>query len=137
MCSNFTIGMIATKLGIVPPAWFIAPFKNILSARNVETALIEGKIFRTKHALELGLVDEIAEDKSEAISKSEIFLNKFIGIPPLARAATKIQFRSRDISYLNENKKRDADTFIKHITSETMQTSLHNYMEDLKNRKTS
>lgn len=136
MCSNFTIGMIATKLGIIPPLWFIAPFQNILSPRNVETALIEGKIFRAKQALELGLVDEIAEDKSEALVKSENFLVRFRDIPPSARATTKIQFRSNDNRYLKD-KKKDADDFIKHIMSDPMQTSLHNYMESLKNRKTS
>lgn len=127
--------MIATKLGIIPPIWFIAPFQNILTPRNVETALIEGKIFKTKNALEFGLVDEISDSKEDAILKSLNFLNKFKGISLSARAASKAQFRSKDISYLKENRKKDADDFIKHITSETMQKSLHDYLEDLNNRK--
>lgn len=137
MCSNFTIGMIATKLGIIPPIWFIAPFQDVLTPRNVETAMIEGKVFRTKNALEIGLVDEIAESKEDAIAKSEKFIDRFRGIPPTARAASKLQFRSQHINYLKENKQKDADEFIAHITSQTMQLSLHNYLEDLKNRKTS
>lgn len=137
MSSQFTIGMIATKLGIIPPSWFIAPFQNILSKRNVEIAMIEGKLFRAKKALEIGLINEISVDKQDAIDKCEKYFDRFKNVPTMARSQTKLLFRQKEIEYLKQNRQKDAEDFIKHITSDVMQKSLHEYITDLKNSKKS
>lgn len=52
-------------------------------------ALTLGTLFTTEEALKIGLIDEIAKDKTELIQKCESFIGKFKKIPPIARMHTK------------------------------------------------
>lgn len=100
MLDNLTIGLNETQLGIVAPNWFICTMQNTISKRNSELALTSGRLFKTGEALQIGLVDEIAADKNDALVKSEAFISRFARIPPLARAATKIALRGADIKVI-------------------------------------
>lgn len=53
MCSNYTIGLNETKLGIVAPTWFQATMRNVISTREAELALTLGKMFTTDEALKV------------------------------------------------------------------------------------
>lgn len=100
MLDNLTMGLNETQLGAVAPNWFICTMQNTISKRNSELALTTGRLFKTDEALKIGLVDEIAADKNEALAKSEAFISRFTRIPPLARAATKIALRGADIKVI-------------------------------------
>lgn len=52
-------------------------------------ALTLGTMFTTEEALKVGLIDEIAKDKTELIQKCEKFIGKFRKIPEIARAYSK------------------------------------------------
>lgn len=105
MVNNFTIGLNETLLGIVAPTWFITTMHNTISKRDAELALTSGRLFKTDEALKIGLVDESASDKGDALSKAELFFTRFNKVPPLARTTTKKFLRGRDIqvSYHNVN----------------------------------
>lgn len=46
---------------------------------------------------QVGLVDELANNKEEAMAKAVGFLNTFKNMSPYARSATKLMLRNRDI----------------------------------------
>lgn len=48
--------------------------KNVISSRQAELALTTGRLFTTDEALKIGLIDEVATDKADAIAKAEKFL---------------------------------------------------------------
>lgn len=54
--------------------------RNVIGQRQTELALTTGKMFMTDEALKVGLVDELATDKADAISKAEKFISTFKGI---------------------------------------------------------
>lgn len=97
MVENYTIGLNETLLGIVAPFWFISTLRNTIGKRQAELALTTGRLFKTDEALNVGLVDEIATDKADAVAKCEKFLAKFAKIHPLPRALTKASLRKADI----------------------------------------
>lgn len=97
MLPKFTIGLNETKLGIVAPTWFQAPMRNIIGARQAELALTTGRMFTTEEALKVGLIDEVATDKNDLMTKAENYLLQFAKISPPARSLTKISFRSQEI----------------------------------------
>lgn len=97
MLPKFTIGLNETQLGIVAPTWFQGPMRNTIGERQAEIALTTGRMFTTDEALKIGLVDELASDKADALAKAEKFLNRFAKIPNVARTMTKMQFRSKDL----------------------------------------
>lgn len=48
--------------------------RNVISSRQTELALSTGQLFTADEALKIGLIDEIATDKADAIAKAEKFL---------------------------------------------------------------
>lgn len=59
---------------------FISTYQNVLSRRIAESALIAGKLFPVEEALKVGLVDEIATDKDDAVAKATAWLSQFARI---------------------------------------------------------
>ncbi|CAG9797388.1 unnamed protein product [Chironomus riparius] len=112
---NCKIGMNETQLGIAIPKTAILTMKNIISAREVEKAVTFGYVYPSEEALKVGLVDEIATDKADAIAKCEAFLLKFRKVPPLARGLTKQYFRMNIADMILAEKQKDVDVFVKSI----------------------
>jgi Delta3-Delta2-enoyl-CoA isomerase len=135
MCPKFTIGLNETKLGIVAPFWFMNVMRRTISNRIAENSLTEGSMFSTEEALRIGLVDELGNDKADAIAKCEIFLNKFSKIPSQARGLTKQQFRAADIKELENAREEDINRFITFSQLPEVQKSLGLYLDSLKNKK--
>lgn len=135
MVPNFTIGLNETQLGIVAPQWFIASMENVLSRRHTENALTQGRMFTSAEALQIGLVDELAVGKAEALAKAETFLNRFARIPAEARAITKFQFRKKDIQALEENREQDLQILNVFVNSPKVQKGLELYLQSLKGKK--
>lgn len=135
MCPKFTIGLNETQLGIVAPWWFMASMRNCISPRDAEMALTLGKMFKTDEALTIGLVDDGAENKAEAIAKCEKYLQGFKDISPTALAATKNSIRGADIQRLIETREADTELFASFITGEKIQKSLGFFVTVLKARK--
>lgn len=97
MLNNFNIGLNETQVGIAPQSWTIRTMQNTISKRHSELALTAGQLFKTEEALKIGLIDEIASDKAQALSKAEAFLSRYEMIPPVARGYTKSYLRGADI----------------------------------------
>lgn len=135
MCPNFTIGLNETKLGIVAPKWFQASMRNVIPTRIAESALTLGKMFTTDEALKIGLIDEVAKDKAEAIDKCNKFLMQFQKISPTARAMTKQVFRSKDILDLEDNRDQDLQQFLFIVNQPQVQKGLELYLESLKKKQ--
>lgn len=134
MLPNFSIGLNETQLGIVAPTWFQATMRNTLSRRDAELALTLGTLFNTEEALKVGMIDEIAANKEEAISKATGFLDRFKKISPQARSMTKQALRSKDIMELEDNRSQDVDLFCFAVSQPKVQKGLEIYLESLKKK---
>lgn len=134
MLPKFSIGLNETQLGIVAPPWFIASMKNTISQRMTEISLTQGKMYKTDQALAIGLIDEVANDKAEAIAKCEAFISTFARIPPLARSLTKQRLRNNDIQQLQDNKCSDLEQFLFFVNQPKVQKGLELYLESLKKK---
>ncbi|XP_058984365.1 enoyl-CoA delta isomerase 1, mitochondrial-like isoform X2 [Musca domestica] len=132
MLPKFTIGLNETKLGIVAPKWFMATFCNVLPRRVAEMALTQGKMFSSEEALKVGLVDELAQSKEEAIEKCQQFFATFAKTNPFARAMTKQQFRSKDLQQLEDEKAQDLEAFLFFVNQPSVQKGLGIYLDSLK-----
>lgn len=135
MCPKFTIGLNETKLGIVAPWWLMEAMKKTIPIRQAEMALTLGKLFTTDEALKIGLIDEIAIDKKDAIEKCEKFLLKFQKVNSAARHATKMQLRGDFIKKLADSKEADIDVFMNFVVQPNIQKSLGLYINVMKMRK--
>lgn len=125
---NSKIGMNETQLGLAIPKTAILTMKNIMPAREVERAVTLGYIYSTDEAFKVGLVDEIATDKADAIAKCEAFLLKFRKVPPLARGLTKQYFRMNIADMILAEKQKDVDVFVKAILDPKNQKALKSFL---------
>jgi 3,2-trans-enoyl-CoA isomerase len=129
---GFKIGLNETQLGIAMPVVAIEVTKNIISARHTEMALTQGTIFNAEEALKIGLIDEIASDKNEAVEKSLKFLNRYKNIPKDARALTKLAFRKKVLDLLNADREKDIENFVNFAKSEATQKTLVAFLNSSK-----
>ncbi|TDG45937.1 hypothetical protein AWZ03_007657 [Drosophila navojoa] len=134
MLPKFTIGLNETKLGIVAPMWFMSSFLSVLPRREAERALNQGRMFTTDEALQIGLVDEAASSKEEALEKCAQFIGTFAKVNPIARALTKQQFRSAELEQLESERAQDLEKFLFFINQPAVQKGLGIYLESLKKK---
>ena len=134
MLPKFSIGLNETQLGIVAPTWFQATMKNTIPLRQAELALTQGRMFSTEQALQVGLVDEVATDKADAIARCEKFLETFRKIPREARMVTKQSFRRSAIEELENMRDQDTQLFVYAVSMPKTQQNLEGYLEKLKKK---
>ncbi|GJQ79698.1 hypothetical protein Trydic_g5845 [Trypoxylus dichotomus] len=135
MVNNYTIGLNETKLGIIAPFWFMSSMKNTIGNRESELALTSGTLYSTEEALKVGLIDEIAENKEDALAKSEKFFLRFKGINPMARAFTKDRLRGKIVQELLDRKQEDIDQFVFFVQQPAVQKGLEIYLQSLKKKQ--
>lgn len=151
--NKYTIGLNETKLGIVAPHWFVATYQNVLPKRIAERALIAGTLFPVNEALAVGLIDEVATDKADALNKANLWLSQFAKISRThflllkkflifllllptasARFMTKQNLRGDILQWMIKNRDSDVKTFVQLVCSDPVQKSLGLYLEALKKK---
>lgn len=132
---KYTIGLNETKLGIVAPKWFRDMFISAIGYRQAELALLRGTLFKSEKALQLGLVDELAKDKTDAIEKCKNYILFYNNIPGFGRTGTKLDLRNDLIQWMKKNKQADIDVFVNYIHSPKIQAGLKFYVESLKQKQ--
>ncbi|XP_072947160.1 enoyl-CoA delta isomerase 1, mitochondrial-like [Epargyreus clarus] len=134
VAGKYSIGLNETALGIIAPPWFMDTMCHTIPMRQAELALTTGKLFPVDEALKVGLIDEIATDKDDAIAKCKAFIKKFDRIPPLARSITKLSIREGPLKRLQANRKEDVAEFIKYVGNPKIQQGLEMYIQAMKQK---
>ncbi|KAB0796458.1 hypothetical protein PPYR_10519 [Photinus pyralis] len=135
MKKNSQIGIPGSRMGIALPRYIVNLMSSTIGLRNAELMLTKGKILNTDEALKVGLIDEIANDRTDAIRKAEDFLKEYEMIAPLARGITKRIIRRSIIEDVKMNGAADLENFVSVIMLPEVQEKLDMYMYNLKNRK--
>ncbi|CAH0584436.1 unnamed protein product [Chrysodeixis includens] len=134
MSGKFSIGLNETALGIVAPTWFMHTMVNTIPQRQAEIALTTAKMFSVEEALKVGMIDEVASDKADAVAKCKLFVKKFDKIPALARSMTKQKIRASALRWMDENAEQDLQEFLMFVGHPKVQKSLEMYVQALKKK---
>ncbi|XP_034939747.1 enoyl-CoA delta isomerase 1, mitochondrial-like isoform X2 [Chelonus insularis] len=129
-----TMGLNETKLGIVAPTWFKDVYISTIGYRRAELALLQGALFLPQQALEINLVDEIASNKEDALTKCQKFIDSFSKIPAIGRRATKLSLRDGIMNKLKKNRESDVNVFLKYLENPFVQKGLDLYIQSLKKK---
>ncbi|KOX77362.1 Enoyl-CoA delta isomerase 1, mitochondrial [Melipona quadrifasciata] len=125
-----SIGLNETRLGIIAPEWFRNLYVDIIGYRRAEI----GTLFHPTEALEIGLVDELASDKANAIKKCKDYIESFKLIPSKGRQSTKMELRKRNSLWLKVNRAVDLNQFVTFFQLPEVQAGLKLYIETLKKK---
>ncbi|KAL1779362.1 enoyl-CoA delta isomerase 1, mitochondrial [Sigmodon hispidus] len=131
---KYTIGLNETLLGIVAPFWFKDTFVNTIGHRAAERALQLGMLFPPAEALKLGLVDEVVPE-DQVQSKARSVMAQWLAIPDHARQLTKSMMRKAIADNLIKQREADIQNFVSFVSRDSIQKSLHMYLEKLKQKK--
>ncbi|XP_076279684.1 enoyl-CoA delta isomerase 1, mitochondrial isoform X4 [Lasioglossum baleicum] len=129
-----TMGLNETRLGITVPKMFKDLYIDVIGYRKAEIACLRGSLFPPKEALQIGLVDELATDKTEAVNKCQKYIEEFKNIPALGRSKTKLLLRESNLRWMKENREKDIEDFVTFAQSPTVQAALKFYIESLKRK---
>ncbi|OAD51969.1 Enoyl-CoA delta isomerase 1, mitochondrial [Eufriesea mexicana] len=131
---NYTMGLNETQLGITAPEWFRNLYIETIGYRRAEIALLQGTLFHPKEALEIGLVDELTSDKSNAIKKCQDYIKSFKNISTKGRQRTKMELRKHNLLWLKVNRSADLNEFLTFVQLPDVQAGLKLYIQTLKKK---
>lgn len=83
----------------------------------------------------MGLIDEVATNKADAIQKCKDFIKIYDNISPAIRAATKQSLREEYLTNFKNNRKQIVTDFLDTITSPVVQDKIDKYVQSLKQKK--
>jgi len=131
---KYAIGLNETLLGIVAPFWFKDTLVNTIGHRSAERALQLGLLFPPAEALRVGMVDQVMpEDQVQSTARS--VMAQWLDIPDHARQLTKTLMRKPTADRLLTERDADIQNFVRFICRDSIQKSLHAYLEKLKQKK--
>ncbi|XP_034525475.1 enoyl-CoA delta isomerase 1, mitochondrial [Ailuropoda melanoleuca] len=131
---KYAIGLNETLLGIIAPFWFKDMLVNTIGHRAAERALQLGLLFPPADALQVGIVDQVVpEDQVQSTSRS--VMAQWLAIPDHARQLTKNLVRKPTADRLLQQRDADIQNFVRFISRDSIQKSLHVYLEKLKEKK--
>ena len=79
------ICLLQVKFGIIAPFFLVDSFTNCTGYRNAELAVMLGKLYLPEEALKFGIVDELADSKEAAMTRSELNLQRYSSSLSVAR----------------------------------------------------
>lgn len=129
------IGLNETLLGISPPWYFADVMKNAIGHREMEKAMQLGTLYSPEEALQVGLVDALAESKEHAEDMALAEVHRWLQIPDVGRQRTKRTIRDPVICEFNASRSLDVEEFIRQVQSPEVQAALGKYLESLEKRK--
>ncbi|XP_002132515.2 enoyl-CoA delta isomerase 1, mitochondrial [Drosophila pseudoobscura] len=135
MLPDFVIGVHATRFSFLVSKWMMLSYQSVLPRRIVERALNQGKLFSTQEALEVGLIDEVAGSKKEALAQCAAFIGTFDKANPIARTLTKRMCRDSDVTELLRDRAGDLRACVDYINTPLFQEGLSAHLEGLKEKK--
>ncbi|XP_028905122.1 enoyl-CoA delta isomerase 1, mitochondrial [Ornithorhynchus anatinus] len=131
---KYCIGLNETLLGIVAPFWFKDSMVNTIGHRQAERALQLGLLFPPAEALRVGLVDQVVpEEKVQSAATAAV--GQWLAIPDHARQLTKAMMRKPTVERLLKGREADVQNFVSFVSRDSIQKSLHTYLQMLKQRK--
>eukprot|EP00523_Entomoneis_sp_CCMP467_P005888 CAMPEP_0168731266 /NCGR_PEP_ID=MMETSP0724-20121128/7162_1 /TAXON_ID=265536 /ORGANISM="Amphiprora sp., Strain CCMP467" /LENGTH=261 /DNA_ID=CAMNT_0008778239 /DNA_START=139 /DNA_END=924 /DNA_ORIENTATION=- len=128
------IGLNEVHLGIVAPPWLARQMIDTVGARQAELSLGLGTLYSPVEALQVGLVDEIVNDKETILSRAKEVARDFTKIPAPAFTANKLGLRGDAIARMRETRTQDLEHFVSFVTRDETQANLGAYHDALKRK---
>ncbi|XP_032677226.1 enoyl-CoA delta isomerase 1, mitochondrial-like [Odontomachus brunneus] len=129
------IGITDTRVGLYVPKWFQHPFISLTGYRQAEIALLRSSTFKPEEALKIGLVNELAVDKADAIEKCKNYILSYDDISTISRKVTKLDLRGKIIQWLEENREADIEKLVKYLMLPEVQDNCKRHIESLKRKE--
>ena len=123
------IGLNESLFGLVAPPFVAEPYKLVLGHRLGERHLMRGTLHKPQAALEIGLVDELAENGDDAVGKCVKQLEIAARANKKAYGVSKMRMRGDLIERMRREAVDDTNETMEYFKDETFQMLINGYLE--------
>ena len=124
------IGLNETQVGLVAPEGIQQLMRRVVGTHRAERLLVAGELVPAERALEIGLVDELA-DSSDVVPRAVAWLQQLLELPHHAMLHTRAIARA-DLATALHNDNIQLDRFIEAWYAPETQTALRGMVARLK-----
>jgi enoyl-CoA hydratase/carnithine racemase len=131
---DFITGLNEVQVGLVVSSVIHRALERAVGPRTAEKILVAGKILKVEQALEIGLIDELADDPDEVVHRAVNWCKEMLALPRLAMTTTRTMARS-DLTHLfDDSDDLDVEKFVDVWFSESTQAALRNLVERIQKK---
>ncbi len=131
---DFITGLNEVQVGLVVSPVIHRALERAVGPRTAEKILVTGKILNAEQALEIGLIDELADDPDDVVRRAVNWCEQMLAFPRLAMSTTRSMVRADLIRLFDENSIMDVEKFVDVWFSESTQAALRNLVERLQKK---
>jgi enoyl-CoA hydratase/carnithine racemase len=129
---SFETGMNEVQVGLVVPPPVQLALVRLIGPHRAERILVAGEIMHAQRALDIGLVDELADGPEAAVRRAVDWCERLLVLPRPAMLKTRSMSRS-DLQRIFENSSEyGVERFVETWFSESAQTTLRALVERLR-----
>jgi enoyl-CoA hydratase/carnithine racemase len=130
---NFKTGFNEVQVGLVVPPQVHAALVRLIGAHSAERIMVAGEMMDAQNALDIGLIDELADEPEAVVSRAIEWCEALLGLPQPAMALSREMARA-DLQRVFEQETHGVEKFIEIWFQESTQRTLRSLVERLKNR---
>jgi enoyl-CoA hydratase/carnithine racemase len=131
---SFKTGMNEVQVGLVVPPPVHQALARMIGPHRAERILVAGEIMDAQRALDIGLVDELADDPEAVVRRAVEWCGQLLALPQPAMLKTRAMCRA-DVQRIFENSSEyGVERFVETWFSESAQTSLRALVERLRKK---
>ena len=131
---DFITGLNEVQVGLVVSSVIHKALERAVGPRTAEKILVAGKVLKAEQALEIGLIDELADDPDDVVRRAVNWCEQMLALPRLAMTTARSMVRSNLIRLFDENSIMDVEKFVDVWFSESTQAALRDLVERLQKK---
>lgn len=131
---DFITGLNEVQVGLMVSPVIHKALERAVGPRTAEKILVAGKILKAEQALEIGLIDELANDPDDVVRRAVHWCDQMLALPRLAMTSTRSLVRSDLVRLFDDRSKLDVENFVDIWFSESTQAALNNLVERLQKK---
>lgn len=131
---EYKTGMNEVQVGLAVPLPVHQALVRVIGQHAAERTLVAGEIMTSEKALEIGMVDELADDPAAVIARAIEWCESHIALPRAAMLASRKMARADLHEHFDNSSQMGVETFVDLWFSESTQQALKALVDRLANR---
>jgi enoyl-CoA hydratase/carnithine racemase len=131
---DFITGLNEVQVGLVVSPVIHRALERAVGPRTAEKILVTGKIMQAEQALEIGLIDELADDPDDVVRRAVNWCEQMLAFPRLAMTTTRSMVRSDLVRLFDDPGNLNVEKFVDVWYSESSQAALRNLVRRLQKK---
>jgi enoyl-CoA hydratase/carnithine racemase len=130
----FKIGLNETRVGLSLPNFIHGALVRLVGPHRAERLIVSGSLLAPEEALEVGLVDELAEDPQTTVAAARQWCEGLLQLPPNALRNNRRAMRASLTALFDSDPEQDHEAFLDVWFSDETQATLRALVASLKKK---